>query len=113
MCSDRRLQEGRRSPTERTEPQGNPCTKDLRSIYDGRATPSNSELLTANPDPLFSSSLAKKISYPGAEGEADEVSNSQRRMILLQSLCVSKASVSWSNMSHGGEGVQLAYHEAE
>lgn len=97
----------------RTEPQGNPCTRDLQSIYDGKATPSKSELLTANPDPLFSSSLAKKISHPGAEGEGDEVGDSQRRMILLQSLCISKASVSWYNMSHGGEGAQLAYQEAE
>lgn len=39
------------------EPQGNPCARDLRSIYDGIATPTNSELLTANPDPLFSNCL--------------------------------------------------------
>lgn len=82
-CSDRRLYP--RRPKEHNH-RAIRAPRDLRLIYDGRAAPSNSELLTANPDPLLSPFPAKMISFPGAEGEVNQVANSQRRMILLQSL---------------------------
>jgi hypothetical protein len=76
-CSDRRPQEKRRPQTEK-----NRVHRVIRALeISGRSATEERhrqtlEVLTANPEPLLSSFPAKKISFPGADGEGDEPSSS-------------------------------------